>query len=242
MPPVDRHPSARESRRPAHGFAARRPLIRLLRILCLMAACFPLTGLSARVPAAHVLVSAPKVDRQTFPVGRPPMHAKGIELGEAGLCHTQITCEVGVSGEAPQDGNAVLSSVSFSISARITIWVQEGFTPAIMEHEETHRAISEHYYAKAYAVANRLAEEAIAQRPALPGGPKGQALDRVLTELQTRLTDEFMRQVDQRSEFAQERFDAITDHGRNGITNAAAMAQALQEEAGHWKSQVPEPN
>ena len=219
--------------------------MRLLRSLCLLPALILAADLFAKPAAAQVHVSAPTIDHRTFPVGQPPMHARGIDKGEAGLCHTQITCEVGVSGDAPSvalhDDKATLSSVSFSISATITIWLQDGYTPGMKDHEETHRAISEHYYAKAYAVAHRLAEEAIAQKLPLTGHPKEQALDRVLTQLQAHLVDEFMRQIDQRSEFAQERFDAITDHGRKEMTNADALAQALREETEHWKSQATEP-
>lgn len=213
-------------------------VMRIPPLLLLLSVCALVTDLSAKPAVAQIKVGAPKVDYQTFPVGRPPMHAKGL-AGEAGLCHTEISCKVGVEAEAPgiilADSHATLRSVTFDISAKITVWCQEGYTQSILDHEETHRAISEHYYAMAYKLARRLADEAIARKLPLTGKPKAQALDRALKLLQTQLLDDFMREINQRSEFAQDRFDAITDHGRNAVTNADAKAQAIREEAEHWK-------
>ena len=217
-------------------------VMRLPRLMFLLLVCALATELAAKPVVVQIKVGAPKIEYQTFPVGHPPMHAKGL-AGEAGLCQTEIACQVGVEGEAPRislgEARATLHTVSFTISVRITIWCQEGYTQMILDHEETHRAISEHYYAMAYKVAQRLADEAIARKLSLAGKPRAEALDRALKELQTRLLDEFMSETNQRCEFAQDRFDAITDHGRNAITNADAMAQALREEAEHWKKADP---
>ena len=174
------------------------------------------------------------------------MHAKGVAQGEAGLCQTQIACQVEVSGEAPRiasdETQGTLQTVAFTISATITVWCQEGYTPDIMAHEETHRAISEHYYAMANKVARRLADAAIARKLPLTGKPKAEALDRALKQVQTELLDEFSREIERRSESAQDRFDAITDHGRNKIANTAAMAQAIREETRQWETQAVGPS
>ena len=216
-------------------------LMRLPRLILLLFVCALVTDLAAKSTVVQIKVGAPKIEYQTFPAGHPPMHAKGLEQGEAGLCQTEIGCQVGVEGEAPRiafgEAKATLNSISFNISVRITIWCQEGYTQTILDHEETHRAISEHYYAMAYKLARQLADEAIARKLPLTGKPKAEALDHALKQLQTQLLDEFMRQIYPRSEFAQDRFDAITDHGRNAITNADAMAQALREEAEHWSKE-----
>lgn len=219
--------------------------MRFPRLLLMLFVCFLVTDLTAKPALAQIKVSPPKVEYKTFPVGQPPMRAKGIEKGEAGLCHTEIVCQVGLEAETPAvatgEVHATLHSVSFTISAKITVWCQEGYTQAIMDHEETHRAISEHYYARAHTVARRLADDALARKLPLTGQSNAKELDRALTQLQAQLLDDFMQQVYERSEFAQDRFDAITDHGRNGTTNADAMAQALREEAEHWKTQAAGP-
>ena len=213
----------------------------LPRLILLLSVCALVTDLAAKPAVAQIKVSPPKVEYKTFPVGQPPMRAKGIEKGEAGLCRTEIACQVGLEAETPAvasgEAHATLHSVSFTISAKITVWCQAGYTKVIMDHEETHRAISEHYYAKAHTVARRVADDALARKLPLTGQPNAKELDRALTQLQAQLLDEFMRQVYERSEYAQERFDTITDHGRNRTTNADAMAQALREEAEHWEKE-----
>lgn len=215
----------------------------MLRFVLPLLVGFLTLDLAAKPAVAKIKISPPTVAYKTFPVGRPPMHAKGVDKGEAGLCQTEIACQVGLEGETPPislgEAHATLRSVSFTVSAKITIWCQQGYTPAIMEHEETHRAISEYYYAKAHSVAQRLADNAIARELPLTG-PKDKALDRALTQLQGKLLDEFMRQIYQRSEYAQDRFDAITDHGRNGVTNADAKTQSIREEIEHWKKEESE--
>lgn len=212
----------------------------LLRFVFLLLVCALTTDLAAKPAVAKIKISPPTVLYKTFPAGRPPMHAKGVDKGEAGLCQTEIACQVGLEADTSRlnlgEAHATLHSVNFTVSVKITIWCQEGYTPAIRDHEETHRAISEHYYAKAHAVARGLADDALTRELPLTGQPKAEALDRALTQLQAQLLDDFMREVYQRSEFAQDRFDAITDHGRNGITNTDAMAQSIREEIAHWRT------
>jgi len=189
----------------------------------------------------NVEMSAPTVEYQTFPVGRPPKHAKGLSEGEAGLCETILSCQVGIGGETQRfsfgEATAAITSITFKVGVKNIIWVQDGYTPTIMDHEETHREIAEHYYGMARKVANRLAEAAVVRKLPLVKKPKMQAMSLAFEKVQAELMDAFMREIHARAEFAEDRFDAITDHGRAKITNEAAMAQALKEEAEHWAAQ-----
>ena len=40
--------------------------------------------------------------------------------------------------------------------------------------------------------------------------------------------------MNDRCDYAQDRFDTITDHGRELIANVAAMKKAISDEEAHW--------
>ena len=61
-------------------------------------------------------------------------------------------------------------------------------------------------------------------------------LDEALDGLKNQLIADFMKEIGDRSEFAQDRFDTITNHGREPISNEEAMARAIADEAEHRKN------
>ncbi|HWA27048.1 MAG TPA: hypothetical protein VG734_15430 [Lacunisphaera sp.] len=196
-------------------------------------------GLSGKQTiAVSVEMGAPTVEYQTYPAGHPPKHAKGLSEGEAGICEVLISCEIGIAGETRRfslgQATAGITALTFKVGLKNIIYVQEGYTPVIMDHEETHRQIAEYYYGMARKVASRLAEAAAVRKLPLGGKSKTQAMEQAFGQVRTELMDAFVREIHSRCEYAEDRFDAITDHGRNKITNDAAVAQALKEEEEHW--------
>lgn len=213
--------------------AASRVLLALLTLA--IAAC---GTPPAQPPAVVIVPQPPVVTYDTYPPGRPPPHVSPFLKYELGLCRSSFGAVSQLGVQFPRNGRSTdmgtISSARVVLRLELQIWCVEGSGPDVLAHEETHRAISEHYYRLAEPVAHRLASALIGQSVPLPGRDPAAGVDDALRPLQERLLADYNREVEARCAFAQERFDAITDHGRDPIDNATAMARALADEAAHW--------
>lgn len=202
------------------------------------------SALPATRPSVQITVRAPEFAEYSFPKGQPPVRGKEFDGKEAGYCDTTYSCDLQINVQYPKEvarATATVTSVEFTIGSRITVWVQEGASADVHEHENTHRAISEHYYYQSNAVAETIARGAVGRKLILDGRAVEGTVNAAIKTLQSELLDEFMRRTHRRSAYAQERFDLITAHGRDNISNADAMKRALREEADHWAivGQIP---
>lgn len=197
------------------------------------------TSVQAAAPAGvQVRVDAPVVSYATFPPGRPPPEAKEVSGMEAGFCYTELSTEIRIGVEYPRFAIKkpvmTVTSVEFIVRARITVWVEEGSRPEILDHENGHRAISEHYYRQARPLARSLGERAVGRKVPLSGKPTDAVIASTTEKLRFELLAEFEKGIDQRNRFAQAVFDIITDHSRNDVPNKDAIAQAIAREEQHW--------
>lgn len=197
------------------------------------------TLVHAAAPASvQVRVDAPVVAYYTFPPGRPPPEAKELSGMEAGLCYTELSTEIRIGVEYPRFSIKkpvmTVTSIEFIVGAKITIWVEEGSKPEILDHENGHRTISEHYYQQAHPLARKLGENAVGRKLPLNGKPTDATVAAATEGLRTELLKEFETQIDRRNRFAQAAFDTITDHSRNDVPNKDAVAKAIAREEQHW--------
>ena len=199
-----------------------------------------LASLRAAAPIVTVEQKPPRIEHLTFEPGHPPPVLQNFPGVEAAFCGTTFGCTCGLYAETPKFtfglGAAKITSIIVSTRAHIIIWTPVGGPPEYLAHEETHRAISEHYYRDAGAVAKRLTEQLAGKKLDLPKKKTGAMLDEALDGLKNQLIADFMKEIGDRSEFAQDRFDTITNHGREPISNEEAMARAIADEAEHRKN------
>lgn len=191
-----------------------------------------------RPPLPDNIVSVTKapaeVERREYDPKNPPAEMPKVTAAEAGVCWYNFSCDsVLESTTGTEPGKSVFAtvkSVKFLLHLKIMVWTRVNATPKLVAHEEAHREIAEIYYRDADAIARALAEKLIGRRYALPlkgTRPAGQA---IMRELQNELTADFIRDVADRCNFAQDRFDTITRHGLNPITEPEALARATAEE------------
>lgn len=208
----------------------------LLAVLLLLAGC---VAPATKPPAVRVIYVPAYVTHQTFPPGRPPPHPSYYPNLELGLCGSAFPCFIEIGVEYPRLGwktvEATVVSVSMTTKLMIDVWAMEGHEDRVLPHEETHRAISEHYYRDAEAIARRLAQPLIGRKIQLTLREKTESLHEELEPLQSEVLQAYQRETLGRCSYAQQRFDAITDHGRDPIANDVAMARAIAEEESHWK-------
>jgi hypothetical protein len=208
----------------------------LAAVFLLLAGC---AAPANKTPAVRVIRVPAYVTHQTFPPGRPPPHPSYFPDLELGLCGASFLGFTEIGVEYPKLGwktvEATVVSVSMTTKLVIDVWAMEGHEAQVLPHEETHRAISEHYYRDAEAIVRRLAQPLLGRKIRLTLREKTASLHDELGPLQEELLEAYRRETAGRCSFAQERFDVITDHGREPIATEVAMARAIAEEEAHWK-------
>jgi len=182
-----------------------------------------------------VRVTPSQVQRHRYDPARPPLGVK-LAADELGVCITRFGCGVEFRAGWDRIGDrfsaATISAVEIETRVTIDIWTLAGAAATVAAHEEAHRTISEHFYATAGTVARRLGRRVVGRRLPMPRNAAAAGPD--LRPLETEVIAGFLRETSKRCEYAQTRFDAITDHGRRSIDNRRAIAQAIAEENHHW--------
>jgi hypothetical protein len=194
----------------------------------------------ARGAASEVLVdvSPTTVERTFYPRDNPPTVLVVTNTEPAGRCLTNFSCAIYVSAIFPPPGveniPATIGSIRVVVSQDIALFLVQGAVPAVLAHEETHRKISEHYYAPAKTIAQALAEPYIGWKFALSDKANRAAALAAIHAIQEEITYTYRKETGERCRFAQEQFDLITNHGLNPISNEEAMARALALEEENW--------
>ncbi len=196
-----------------------------------------------RAPSGLTIdVTLPSISRHVYAPGNLPEHVRFTDR-EAGVCSTVFRCSARFRARWTEENGrpsaAVISDIAITTAVDIQIHVRADSGADILAHEETHRRISEYYYARAEEVARRVATPLLGRT--VPFDRSGGAAEPVMAPLEQELIAAFMWETSARSGYAQERFDEITDHGRKPIANAVAMERALREEAAHWEKVKHQP-
>lgn len=216
----------------------RRNASRILLLAALIVA--PAWLLGAAPPVTTIEQEPPKIEYLTFDPAHPPpirQSAPGIEAAFCGYAFEILSrFEPTQSRFTFGRGAITVQKVDLVLRLRITIWTPEGGPADYLAHEETHRAIAEHYYRDAGRVARELAAKIVGQKLDLPARKNQAMVDLQLRLLSERLGDDYLHATRERCALAEEEFDTITDHGREPIANAEAMKAALAAEEKHWET------
>jgi hypothetical protein len=210
----------------------RRALLVAAAGVCLLSAGDASAQRSTGFPAVRARREEPIVRRIEFDPRRPPPDMPPLTPPESGVCETTYELAAGVTYAAER-----LSSVSARIYVeRLDIVTKLSFAiytvanapPKLRAHEEGHRAIGEHYYANAAAIAEeiglRLIGATFTGRGADEQAAQRDAFGKVVEEIERA----YMARVRIPSAAANERFDEITRHGLDPIEEAEAIALALE--------------
>ena len=176
-----------------------------------------------------VKIEPAKITRRTFDPQNPPKEMPKLTPPEVGTCVYSFGCTTEVMMRGTRGRPARLSRVEVAARLTITLWTPQKGPPKILAHEEAHRAICEIYYERADLIARELAEREIGRQ--ISASIRDKALAELeLKKIQNALIAEFMRETAGRCDFAQARFDAITEHSMNPIDESEAIALAIAEE------------
>jgi hypothetical protein len=175
-----------------------------------------------------------ELETHTFDPAAPEADMPPLRPGEQAECEANFISTASVSGDTRKmdatHAMVTVSRVKMVLGLRIAIWVPRDATEHIVEHEEGHRQISEHYYQAADKVAGRAAASYVGRELLVTGADLEAEINKRLEEAGREITREYNRGLN--PEPAQQRYDEITDHSRNEVAAKEALAQALSEAAG----------
>ena len=166
-----------------------------------------------------------------FDPARPPADMPPLAFGEEAECDSNFLSSASVGGQVRQTdathATVTITQIKMGLQLNITIWLPVSVTQHVIEHEEGHRQISEHYYETADKLAERIAGKYLGQQAEITGPDLSAESDKLLQQMSAEITAAYNQKLNPQP--AQLRYDAITDHSRNAITAKDAVAQALRE-------------
>ena len=184
-------------------------------------------------PSSPVRVKreAPVVVREEFDPRRPPSDMPPLTPPEAGVCKTTFALDASVNFSAEQLSRTkvriYVDELDIVTHVRFDIFTALKSPAKLRAHEEGHRAIGEHFYENAAAVASDIGRRLIGKTyegtGADPEAAQRDAFNKVVAEIETA----YMARMRIPSAAANERFDEITNHGLNPIDEAEAVTQAI---------------
>lgn len=181
------------------------------------------------VPAISKL--PPTFALHTFDPAAPPRDMPPLREGEEAECDSNFVSNATVSGTLRKmdatTATVTVTQAKVALQLRINIWVPAGATQHVVEHEQGHREISEHYYQSADQVARQIAAAYIGKQVVISGSDLNAEFTKALLQMSSDVTAEYNDKLTPGP--AQQRYDDLTDHSRNDVPAKDAVAQALRE-------------
>jgi len=216
-----------------------RPLIALCGLLAVcVLAWLSWRATSSRRPLNEVpsptIIKQPEVfAMRTFDPAAPAADMPPLSTGENAECDSNFVSDASVAGETRRmdatHASVTITEIKLTLQLNITIWVPNGVTAHVAEHEEGHRQISEYYYQSADKVAERIAASYMGRQVEISGADLGAESSKILRQMATEIASEYDKELN--PEPAQILYDAITDHSRNEVVVKDAVDHALKNVA-----------
>jgi hypothetical protein len=151
--------------------------------------------------------------------------------GEEAECDSNFISDANVSGGMQKIdatyATVTVTQVKVTLQLKITIWVPDGSTQHVIEHEQGHRQISEHSYQFADKIAAEIAAPYIGRQIAISGSDLNAEFRNALLQVSKQITAEYNDKLSPGP--AQQRYEDLTDHSRNDRDANDAAAQAIKE-------------
>src|SRR6266852_919316 len=165
---------------------------------------------------------------RTFDPAAPPTDMPPLRPGETAECDSDFQSSARVRGESRPAAatHATVTITQVTVGLTINIWVPSDVSQQVIEHEDGHRQISEHYYQTADKLAERIAAKYLGRRVDISGTDLSAESSKMLQEMARDITAEYNRELNPGP--TQLLYDTITDHGRNEVVVADAVAHAIK--------------
>ena len=188
---------------------------------------------SDKGPAVTVIKQPVGFATRTFDPATPPADMPLLAPGEAAMCDSNFISNASVAGESRKEDAThalvTITHVNVTLQLNGTIWVPIGVSQHVIEHEDGHRQISEHFYQDADKLAEKIATAYIGKQVEISGTDLNAESNKMLQQSAADITDEYDKELNPNP--TQLLYDDITDHSRNETVVKDAIAAAIQNAA-----------
>jgi hypothetical protein len=182
--------------------------------------------------AVRVKREEPVIRRVEFNPKRQPRGMPPLTPPEAGVCLTTFELRTSVTYSAERlardRARIYVDELDIVTGLRFDIYTVKDAPQKLRAHEEGHRAIGEHFYATAPAIAERIGRRLIGATFEGTGPNESAAQKDGFQQVVAAIERDYMARVRVPSAAANERFDEITNHGLEPIDEAEAVARAIK--------------
>jgi hypothetical protein len=170
------------------------------------------------------------VTPRSFDPKHPPADMPPLNRDEAAVTQSKFACGVKLDVEITQVGGekptARVAGVDATLKLDVILWLPRDVTGKIRAHEDGHRQIAEIYYAKAEKAARELAEKYVGKTLEITGVDPAQTQP-VIERAANEFCQEYLGRIEVPSQAAQEKYDQLTEHGRNRLSEKEAIKRAV---------------
>jgi hypothetical protein len=218
-----------------------RLLLRKYILICVLLGIVLLVGLTSRhAPSLLPAKQAPSltINKQpvtysmhTFDPAAPPADMPALAAWEQAECDSNFVSDANVKARTeildPAHGMVTVTGLKVILQLTINIWLPQGAAEHVIEHEQGHRQIAEHYYETADKVAEQIAAAYLGKQVSVSGADLNFEINKLLQQMGAEITSEYSKKLN--PDLAQNRYDDITDHSRNDVNAAEAVAEVLKD-------------
>jgi hypothetical protein len=187
--------------------------------------------LLAASAGAQVTVKYTPIDvkTRTFNPKNPPPEMPRLKEGEAAVTESKFACgvqlEVQITQAPGQKPTMTIVGVSASLELGVEIWLPTDVTRKIRAHEDGHRQISETAYKRGEETAKKLGGKYIGRQLEIKS-IESRDTQPVIQRAANAFCEEYLGAIEVPSQKIQQKYDELTDHGRNRLKEDEAIRQA----------------
>src|SRR6202171_5857693 len=184
-------------------------------------------------PAVTINKQPVNFARRTFDPANPPSDMPPLTQGENAACDSNFLSNASVAGETRQTdathATVTVTHIKMNLQLNINIWLPNGVTEHVTEHEQGHRQISEYYYQTADKLQERIATRYVGKQVDITGTDLQLESNKFLQQTAAAIAADYNRELNPGP--TQLLYDSITDHSRNEVVVKDGVAHAIKNVA-----------
>ena len=174
------------------------------------------------------------IKSRTFDPKHPPSEMPKLAPNEAAVTESRFACGVQIEVEiTPADGGKAtmkVTGVTTELKLSVVMWLPGNVSGKIRAHESGHRDITLAFYKDGEEIAKKVAEKYIGKQVTVDGVEQKDTRP-VIQRLANEYCGEYLGETEVPAEKVQQRYDDLTDHGRNHLSEKDAIKRAMEESA-----------
>lgn len=177
----------------------------------------------ARLSAGDVTVEkkAALVERKAFDPAHPPADMPPLKSGEAALTQSTFECSVALSYQISNRVQVAgrcreslkIKSVAVTLQLKVIIWLPQGASAKLSDHEEGHRKIAERIYQDADRAAREAAQILDGKTMSAEGEDCQTAEKQATQSAANGFCRQYLEQTGKRAAHIGDIYDELTAHG-----------------------------